>query len=90
MLADNTQKEILSKIARTNGITPLEAEQIYTSAFKFAKTVINKLPVREIDSPLELRNLKSNFNLPRLGKLFLNIPKVLIVKEKMSKNKLDG
>ena len=82
MALSKKQLEILTKIAKEHDLSIKEVEDIYCSPFKFIRSITNELPVKDIDDEEELRKLKTNFTLPSLGKLHLNIFKVLRFKEK--------
>jgi len=87
MVTDKTQKETLLKIAKRHGITYREVEEIYASPFRFMNAILNKVPIKEAETGNELRELKTNFNLPRFGKLYLNIPKTMAIKNRINKKK---
>lgn len=89
MVKDKIQRELIQSLAKDNGLSFKETEAIYSSVFKFIRDTITMLPIKETDSILAVRKMKSNFNIPKVGKMHVNIPKVSIIKEQISKKQLN-
>lgn len=81
MAVGKKQLEIFNKIAIERGLTVKEVESIYNSPFDFIRNITKDLPVKELDDEEAIRQLKTNFTIPSLGKLYLNVPKVMKFKE---------
>ena len=65
-------KNLLSKIAEANSLTVEQVSDIKNSPFEFIRETIKNLDFREINTKEELQELKTNFNIPKIGKLHAN------------------
>lgn len=65
-------KEAVRKVAKKLNMTEKDVENVYKAYWKFIKHTIENLPLKEIESEDEFKELRTNFNLPYLGKLYCN------------------
>ena len=77
MAIDKIQKDVLMSIASDTGVSYKEVEEIYLSTFKMIRSTVNALPIKQLETKKEITALKTNFNIPKLGKMYLNINKVM-------------
>lgn len=62
-------KETLIRLSRELDIPPEEILKIYKAYWKFIRTKIEELPLKEELTENEFNKLKTNFNIPKIGKL---------------------
>lgn len=62
-------KDIYLEVSRTLGIPPDVIEKAYKSYWLFIKSTIQDLPLKEDLTEEEFSKLRTNFNIPSLGKL---------------------
>lgn len=62
-------KEALIRLSRELDIPPEEILKIYKAYWKFIRTKIEELPLKEELTEDEFNKLKTNFNIPKIGKL---------------------
>lgn len=67
--------QIIQKIAKKYDLDETIVIDIYNSYWKFIKTTIENLPLKEIRTQEDFNKLKTNFNLMSLGKLSCTIDK---------------
>ena len=63
------KKEIILDVSRNLGISPDVIEKVYKAYWSFIKETIQALPLKDNLSEEEFSTLKTNFNVPSLGKL---------------------
>ena len=63
------KKEIILDVSRNLGISPDVVEKVYKAYWSFIKETIQALPLKDNLSEEEFSTLKTNFNVPSLGKL---------------------
>ena len=63
------KKEIILDISRNLDISPDVIEKVYKAYWSFIKETIQALPLKDNLSEEEFSTLKTNFNVPSLGKL---------------------
>ena len=89
-MKDKIIVEIFKEVARESTedleITPGEVEAIFDSQWKFIHSTIVNLPLKDVTEE-NFKNLKTNFNIPALGKLFTNFRKINNVRERYKANK---
>ena len=83
------EKETLNKLSRKLNIPPEEILSIYKAYWKFIKVTIEKLPLKEDLSEDEFNKLKTNFNIPKIGKLHCTYPRYKTIKLLNKKRKDD-
>ncbi len=62
-------KEIIQSVSRNINISPDVIEKVYKAYWLFIKETIQALPLKEKLNNEEFLVLKTNFNVPSLGKL---------------------
>lgn len=74
--------DIIGKVSQEMDI-PLEVVDIaYKSYWKFIKQTIQSLPLKDDISEEEFAKLRTNFNIPSLGKLTCTFDRMMGVKKK--------
>lgn len=64
-----TYEEILSKVSEETGIPVGVVDRTYKSYWLFIRDIIGKLPLKEAMNEEDFNKLRTNFNIPSLGKL---------------------
>lgn len=77
-----TTKEILKQVSEELNIPYEVVNKVYSSYWKFIRSKIIELPLKENLTKEEFEKLKVNFNLPSLGKLNCTYKRLLGLKEK--------
>lgn len=62
-------KETLNRLSRKLNLSSEEILDIYKAYWRFVRTTIEKLPLKEDLDEEAFSKLKTNFNIPKLGKL---------------------
>ena len=65
------KKEIILDVSRNLDISPDVIEKVYKAYWSFIKETIQALPLKDNLSEEEFSTLKTNFNVPSLGKLYI-------------------
>lgn len=68
-------KDIYLDVSRTLGISPDVVEKAYKAYWLYIKTTIQALPLKEDLTEEEFSKLRTNFNIPSLGKLSCTLDK---------------
>jgi hypothetical protein len=76
------KKEIILDISRNLDISPDVIEKVYKAYWSFIKETIQALPLKDNLSEEEFLTLKTNFNVPSLGKLTCTLDKYNRVKKR--------
>nr|DAM02250.1 MAG TPA: hypothetical protein [Caudoviricetes sp.] len=76
-------KEIYAKVASEMGIDPDVVKAAYLSQWQFIRNNIEILPLKGELSEEEFNKLRTNFNLPSLGKLYTTFDKVQKVRRRV-------
>lgn len=76
------KKEIILDVSRNLGISPDVIEKVYKAYWLFIKETIQALPLKDNLSEEEFSTLKTNFNVPSLGKLTCTLDKYNRVKKR--------
>lgn len=77
-----TYKSIIKKVSEELNL-PLEVvDKAYKAYWVFIKDTINSLPLKENINEEEFTKLRTNFNIPSLGKLCVTWDRMLKVKKK--------
>lgn len=71
---------VYEKAASILGIEKEVIKDVYETYWKYIRETIEKLPLKENLTLEEFEKLKTNFNIPSLGKLSCNYPRYLRVK----------
>ena len=64
-------KDIINNVSRTLGISPNVVEKVYKAYWLYIKTTIEALPLKDNLNEEEFLKLRTNFNIPSLGKLYV-------------------
>ena len=76
------KKEIILDVSRNLDISPDVIEKVYKAYWLFIKETIQALPLKDNLSEEEFSTLKTNFNVPSLGKLTCTLDKYNRVKKR--------
>lgn len=68
-------KDIYLDVSSTLGISPDVIEKVYKAYWLYIKTTIQALPLKEDLTEEEFSKLRTNFNIPSLGKLSCTLDK---------------
>ena len=63
------KKDIILSVSKDLGISPDVVEKVYKAYWLYIKTTIEALPLKEDLTEEEFIKLRTNFNVPSLGKL---------------------
>lgn len=77
-----TYWEIINKVSGDTGISPDIIDKTYKSFWLYIRNTIQEIPLKEELSEEEFLKIKSNFNIPSLGKLTCTYKRYKGVKEK--------
>lgn len=77
-----TYSDIVIKVSQEVGLPPEVVDKVYKSYWLFIKQSIQALPLKEELSQEAFTKLKTNFNIPSLGKLSCTYDRMLRVKER--------
>jgi hypothetical protein len=75
-------KDIILNVSSTLGISPNVVEKVYKAYWLYIKTTIQALPLKEDLTDEEFSCLRTNFNIPSLGKLSCTIDKYRKTKDR--------
>ena len=76
------KKDIILSVSKDLGISPDVVEKVYKAYWSFIKETIQALPLKDNLSEEEFSTLKTNFNVPSLGKLACTLDKYNRVKKR--------
>lgn len=68
-------KDIYLDVSKTLGVPPDVVEKAYKAYWLYIKTTIQALPLKEDLTEEEFSKLRTNFNIPSLGKLNCTLDK---------------
>ena len=63
--------DIIGKVSQEMGLPPEVVDTAYKSYWKFIKQTIQSLPLKDDISEEDFTKLRTNFNVPSLGKLYV-------------------
>lgn len=75
-------KDVYLDVSKTLGIPPDVVEKAYKSYWLFIKSAIQDLPLKEDLTEEEFSKLRTNFNIPSLGKLNCTLHKYKKTKDR--------
>lgn len=75
-------KEIIQTVSKKLNIPYEVVNKAYSSYWEFIKTTIEKLPLKEDLTEEQFSQLRTNFNVPSLGKLNCTYERMLGIKQK--------
>lgn len=61
--------EIVIRVSQETGLSGKVVDKVFKAYWSFIRTSIQALPLKELLSKEEFSKLKTNFNIPSLGKL---------------------
>ena len=73
---------IIGKVSQEMGLPPEVVDTAYKSYWKFIKQTIQSLPLKDDISEEDFTKLRTNFNLPSLGKLTCTFDRMMGVKKR--------
>lgn len=79
-----TYKEIINLVSNNLGIAPDIVDKTYKSYWLYVKNAIQELPLKKDMSEEEFNKLRSNFNIPSLGKLTCTYKRYRGIKDKFN------
>lgn len=74
--------DIIGKVSQEMGIPPEVVSTAYKSYWEFIKQTIQSLPLKDDISEEEFAKLRTNFNVPSLGKLCVTWDRLIGCKKK--------
>lgn len=74
--------DIIGKVSQEIGLPPEVVDTAYKSYWKFIKQTIQSLPLKDDISEEEFAKLRTNFNIPSLGKLTCTFDRMVGVKKR--------
>ena len=74
--------DIYNRVSKELGITPQEVKDTYESYWLFIRESIKSLPLKNDLSEEEFKKLKTNFNIPSIGKLSCTYDRYKAIKSK--------
>lgn len=77
-----TYQEIVNKVAMNTGKSPEVVKEVYNSFWRFIREKIQDLPLKGEISEEEFNKLRTNFNIPSLGKLHLDYNRLVNSKKR--------
>ena len=66
-----TTKEIVTKVALQLNLPPKEVWEIYKAYWSFIRHHLSNLPLKDVPTEEEFNKLRTNINIPSLGKFHL-------------------
>jgi hypothetical protein len=79
-----TFPEIIHKVSEDTNLPPEIVYKAYRAYWLFIRNSIQELPLKDDLTEIEFLQLKTNFNIPSLGKLSCTYPRYLAIKEKFN------
>ena len=74
--------DIIGKVSQEMGLLPEVVGTAYKSYWKFIKQTIQSLPLKDDISEEDFTKLRTNFNIPSLGKLTCTFDRMMGVKKR--------
>ena len=74
--------DIIGKVSQEMGLPPEVVDTAYKSYWKFIKPTIQSLPLKDDISEEDFTKLRTNFNIPSLGKLTCTFDRMMGVKKR--------
>jgi hypothetical protein len=79
-----TYTDIINKVSKDTNIPIEVVDKSYKAFWLYIRNSVQELPLKEELTEAEFLNLKTNFNIPSLGKLACTYKRYLGVKEKFN------
>ncbi len=77
-----TYNEIVNRVSKDTGISTEIVDRAYKSFWLYIRNSVQELPLKEDITETEFLSLKTNFNIPSLGKLVCTYDRYRGVKDK--------
>lgn len=74
--------DIIGKVSQEMSLPPEVVDTAYKSYWKFIKQTIQSLPLKDNISEEDFTKLRTNFNIPSLGKLTCTFDRMMGVKKR--------
>ena len=74
--------DIIGKVSQEMGLLPEVVDTAYKSYWKFIKQTIQSLPLKDDISEEDFTKLRTNFNIPSLGKLTCTFDRMMGIKKR--------
>ena len=78
------KKSILEKVSNILNISPKYVQDIYNLYWEYIKSTIQSLPLKEALTEKSFNELRTNFNIHSIGKLYCTYERYLGVKDKIN------
>ena len=75
-------QDIINSVSEDMGIPEEVVDSAYKSYWKFIKQTIQELPLKEDINEEEFSRLRTNFNIPSLGKMVCTFDRMIGVKKR--------
>lgn len=79
-----TLKQIIEKVSEETGLPITLVKSTYYGYWQFYRTKIQELPLKEDLTEEQFNDLKVNFNIPSIGKLYCSYNKYLGIKRRFN------
>lgn len=79
-----TYKEIIHIVSKDTGIPVEVVDKTYKAFWSYIRNSVQELPLKTELTETEFLSLRTNFNIPSLGKLSCTYPRYLGVKDKFN------
>ena len=88
---DKVLLRVIEDVAKKHDIDVVTAELVYNSMFKFIKGTIENVDFSKITEEDDLRKIKTNFNIPRIFKLYTTPERIQYARDRIKeKDSKDG
>lgn len=74
--------DIITQVSKNLNLPVNIVDKVYKSYWKFIRTTIQELPIKETMSEEDFKQLRTNFNIPSLGKLSCTYDRLRRVRER--------
>lgn len=74
--------DIITQVSKNLNLPVKVVDKVYKSYWKFIRTTIQELPIKETMSEEDFKQLRTNFNIPSLGKLSCTYDRLRRVRER--------
>ena len=82
MVSTMSYLDIIDTVSKKVDLPPDKVDKIYKSFWKYIKVTIKELPLKQDLSKEEFSKLRTNFNIPSLGKFSCTYDRMLGVKKR--------
>lgn len=74
-------EEVISRLHNELGLPKEVILKVYKSYWRFVRSKIEELPLKEELDEETFNKLRTNFNIPKLGKIHCTYPRYKVIKE---------